>query len=76
MGVASSMKNEHIKLLVTYLNSIAVTLFFAGVIGPLAKQVMDGVSGVNASVIAFWCFCSFFVHAVAHSLFSELEFGP
>ena len=73
MPVASTLRNEHIKLWVSYLNSIAVTLLFAGLIGPLAKLVFENVSTISAYVIIWWCLVSILTHLLAQSLISDLD---
>ena len=77
MKIASTLVNEKIKLAAVFANSIAVTLFFAGVIAPLAR-IWFGESGSNADAayIILWAVASIVTHTIAQSLLSDLEVEP
>lgn len=72
MRVKLSRKNERIKLLVSYLNGLALALMALGVVGPLAYHIADHALMPLDLAVAYAIF-SFIVHLIAQWLIGELE---
>ena len=72
MRVKASRKNERIKLLVSYLNGMALALMALGVVGPLAYHIADQAVMPLDLAVAYAIF-SLIVHLVAQWLLGELE---
>ena len=67
-------QNEHLRLIATYFNSMAASIFVTGIIAPSATLILTNSPRVGALVSFFvvMAVLSIFFHLVAHAILREL----
>ena len=73
MAIASTIPNEKRKLLAIFVNSIAIAIFFAGVIVPVARILFEEGSRTSPVSLLFMFVGSVGTHLLASSVLSDLE---
>jgi hypothetical protein len=71
--VNKTARNERRKLSAGYLNGIALTLFGAGALGPLAAMTKDGATSTLILLVAICVIGSVGLHFAARRLLGGLE---
>jgi hypothetical protein len=73
MALANNLRNEKTKLLAAYVNSIAVSVFFVGVIFPFARYLFEGGRAIDTALVIWWFVGSLGTHWCASWMLSDLQ---
>ncbi len=65
--------NERIKLLASFFNGIAITMFALGILAPIANILFQGGVETNAYMLAWWGLGAVILHGVASWALEDLQ---